>query len=795
MSSLKAVSIALLASLGLAGVHAADSITSDTYFYGQSPYVSAPTATGTGNWADAYVKAAAFVAQLSLDEKNNLTSGFTSTTNGCSGNIQSIPRLGFPGLCLQNAAAGVGATDFVNAYSSGIHVGASWNKDLAYQRAYYMGGEFRTKGVNIALGPVVGPLGRVAEGGRNWEGLANDPYLAGALVQPTVKGLQANGVAATTKHFIGNEQETHRLSQTWTGTDIESTSSNIDDKTIHELYLWPFQDAVKAGTGTIMSSYNRVNNSHMSQNSKALNGLLKTELGFQGFVMSDWYSQQSGVSSAMAGLDMAMPTALDLWGANMTLAIANGSIPLSRLDDMATRIMATWYQLGQDNSSYPEPGVGIPLNLQAAHKAVDARTPLAKPVLLQSAIEGHVLVKNTNAALPLSSPKLLSIFGYSAHSPATSNSDGNGLGTWALGFQSADVNEALSGFIDEAPLAEVSQIAINGTIISGGGSGANAPAYINAPFDALSQRAWEDGSSLMWDFESQDPYVEGASDACLVFVNAFSTEGADRPGLHDDYSDTLINNVADKCANTIVIIHNAGIRLVDQFIDHPNITALIFAHLPGQDSGRALTAILYGDVSPSGKLPYTVPKNESDFGNTLHPAVPEGIYAQFPQSDFTEGVYIDYRSFDKYNITPRYEFGYGLTYTSFSYSSLSITPTSSNTTHTTYPSGAIEEGGAIDLWDILYTVNITITNTGSVEAAEIAQLYISIPNGPVRVLRGFEKASIPVGQSKSVSFDLTRRDLSEWDTTAQQWALQTGSYAVAVGASSRDLRLEGSITI
>lgn len=183
------------------------------------------------------------------------------------------------------------------------------------------------------------------------------------------------------------------------------------------------------------------------------------------------------------------------------------------------------------------------MSLQTTHEIVDARSPLAKPVLLQSAIEGQVLVKNTNAALPLSSPKLLSVYGYSAHNPLVSNSDGNGLGAWALGLQSADPYAVWAGFIDEAPLAEVSQIAINGTIISGGGSGASTPAYINAPFDALTQRAWEDGSTVMWDFESQDPYVEAASDACLVFINALASEGVDRPGLHDDYSDILINNV------------------------------------------------------------------------------------------------------------------------------------------------------------------------------------------------------------------------------------------------------------
>ena len=175
-------------------------IESDTSFYGESdPVYPSPPGTGTGDWAAAYAKANAFVAQLSLDEKSNLTYGITSLTNGCSGNIPPITRLGFPGMCLQDAGNGVRGTDFVNGYPSALHIGASWNRNLANQRGVYMGNEFYRKGVNVALGPVVGPLGRVAEGGRNWEGFTNDPYLGGALVAETVRGIQSNGVITSTK--------------------------------------------------------------------------------------------------------------------------------------------------------------------------------------------------------------------------------------------------------------------------------------------------------------------------------------------------------------------------------------------------------------------------------------------------------------------------------------------------------------------------------------------------------------------------------------------------------------------
>lgn len=262
----------------------------------------------------------------------------------------------------------------------------------------------------------------------------------------------------------------------------------------------------------------------------------------------------------------------------------------------------------------------------------------------------------------------------------------------------------------------------------------------------------------------------------------------------DEFSDTLVNNVASNCSNTIVTIHNVGIRLVDQWIEHPNVTAVIFGHLPGQDSGRALVKLLYGVESFSGKLPYTVAKNESDY-IVYNSSAPEGIYANFPQSDFSEGVYIDYRDFDARNITPRFEFGFGLTYTTFEYSGLSSSVVSNASTAYLPPVTSIIQGGAASLWDTLATVQVTVMNNGTVAAMEVAQLYVGIPNGPVRQLRGFEKVNIPVGESVIVEFELTRRDLSEWSVVEQSWVLQQGSYGIWVGSSSRDLPLSGNLVI
>ncbi|OGM43505.1 hypothetical protein ABOM_008056 [Aspergillus bombycis] len=789
-------SVAVLAMLGLS--RSESNVADDTYFYGQSePVYPSPIGTGNGDWQVAYGRAAALVAQMTLEEKNNLTYGVPAP-NGCVGWIQPIPRLNFPGLCLQDAQNGVRITDFVNSYPSGIHVGA---RELAYKRAWHLGAEFKKKGVQVALGPAVGPLGRIPTGGRNWEGFSVDPYLAGAIGAETVKGTQRQGVITSVKHLIANEQERYRMpSISQANLSIEAVSSNVDDKTLHELYLWPFYDVLKAGAGNVMCSYQRINNSYACQNSKMMNGILKTELGFNGFVVSDWYGQHSGVASALAGLDMSMPYGASYdgesyWGSNFTEAISNGSVPVSRLDDMATRIIAAWYQMGQDRGS--NPGVGMPSNLSEPHVVVNALDPAAKPVIFDSAVEGHVLVKNVKNALPLQAPRMISVFGYDAKSPNQNMPDTAPVTAWEVGYESALIQMANAYNNMKTPsFPSIYQAALNGTLSVGGGSGASSGPYLSSPLDALQQRAYEDNTMLMWDIDcspSSTGLMSG-SDACLVFINAFASEGWDRPGIHDDYSDELVNRVADHCANTVVVIHNAGIRLVDQFVHHPNVTAIIFAHLPGQDSGRALVSLLYGDNNFSGKLPYTVAKNDTDYPVLHHSeAVPPD--GRFPQSNFTEGVYIDYRAFEAENITPQYEFGFGLSYTSFSFSDLSISNSPPHKSLAEYPSGAIEQGGAVDLWDTIATVTSTIHNTGPRSGAEVAQLYVRLPGGDFKQLRGFEKIQIAPGGSATVEFPLTRRDLSTWDVVAQKWLLQRGTYQVYVGSSSRNLPLTGSLRI
>ncbi|KAI8966260.1 glycoside hydrolase family 3 protein [Daldinia sp. FL1419] len=744
--------------------------------YAQSPLVvPSPSGKGAGRWADAYDSASGLVNRMTLEEKVNLTRGFTVGDNVCAGNTGTVPRLEWPGMCLHDAGNGVRATDLVNSYPSAIHVGASWDRNLTYQRAYYIGYEFKAKGINVLLGPNAGPLGRTPLGGRNWEGFSVDPYLSGQLNAETIIGHQDAGVIANIKHFIANEQETYR--RPYFG--VEAVSANIDDKTLHELYLWPFMDGVRAGVASVMCSYNRINGTYGCENSKLMNGVLKTELAFDGFVLLDWNAQHN-LQSANAGLDMLMPGG-GFWGDNLTEAVRNGSVSEDRVTDMATRILAAWYLVGQNGSNFPVPGIGMK-NLTLPHEQVDARTPESKPIILEGAIAGHVLVKNDGALPFRKNPTMLSVYGYDATVPDTKNTDT----LFQLGYtSSSEMAQAVLGTVNH-----FDQAAKGGTIVTGGRAAANSPAYIHDPLSAIQQRARIDGTWVNWDLTSPNPDVNAASDACLVFINAIATEGWDRDGLHDDFSDGLVLNVASKCSNTIVAIHAAGIRLVDQWIDHPNVTAAIIAHLPGQDSGEALVKLIYGEAEFSGKLPYTLARNESDYA-VYAPCGRGPSNTTNPQCDFTEGVYIDYRYFDENEITPRYEFGYGLSYTTFNYSSLSVEPLSI----TPEPKGTSTKSNDEALWATVAVVSTTITNSGERFGAEVAQLYLGIPNSPPKQLRGFEKVHLAPGESTEVIFELARRDLSIWDVVTQGWAVQAGHYDLYVGASSRDIRLTGSIAV
>ncbi|RCI15335.1 hypothetical protein L249_6563 [Ophiocordyceps polyrhachis-furcata BCC 54312] len=835
-----------------------------------SPWMD-PEADG---WAEAYAKARDFVSRLTLVEKVNLTTGTGWQSDNCVGNTGTIPRVGMHALCMQDSPLGIRFTDNNSAFPAGITAGATWSRKIWEERGRKMGAEAYGKGVDVLLGPVSGPIGRSPEAGRNSEGFGTDPCLQGRALASTSRGIQSSGVVACAKHFVVNEQEHFRQSgeaQSQGFNIKESLSSNLDDKTMHELYAWPFVDAVRAGVGAIMCSYNQVNNSYACQNSKLINGILKAEMGFQGFVMSDWQAQHSGVGSAAAGLDMSMPgdtifnSGVSFWGSNLTLAVLNGTVPAWRVDDMAMRIMAAYFKVGRTVGGQVKTNFNswtLDTNGWADFAAKADWTVVNKHVNVQAdhaafirecAAKGTVILKNTGS-LPLERPRFLAVVGEDAGP--------NPKGPNACPDRGCDA----------------------GTLGMLWGSGtANYP-YLVTPDSALRQQAAADGSryeSVLSNYEwEQTRAIVSQPDAtAIVFVNSDAGEGfivvdgnvGDRNNLtlwHD--GDDLVKKVASVNCNTIVVIHSVGAVLVTDWYSNPNITAIVWAGLPAQESGNSLVDILYGRASP-GRSPFTWGPTRESYGTDVLYVPNNGVNA--PQVDFKEGIFIDYRYFDKKAPrkgdagAPIFEFGYGLSWSTFSYANLKVErhgvpdmrPVPGKTTSApvlgkvsnkpgdyafpeglrhvplwiypwlnsssvgkeapaegeyglpstdSLPDGAKDgspqprlpssggQGGNEHLWDVLYTVTCVVTNTGNRTTDEVAQLYVSLggPDEPVRVLRGFERLE-GIAPGKSVEFraELTRRDVSNWDTASQNWVISPHPKRVWVGSSSRDLPLSADL--
>jgi len=765
--------------------------------YDSSPAVlPSPNATGYGGWESALAKAQAFVAQLTLEEKADMVTG---QPGPCTGNIVAIPRLGFQGLCLQDGPLSLRVADYASVFSAGVSVAATWDKAIMYERGKALGDEFKGKGAHIALLPVCGPLGRSAYSGRNWEGFSPDPYLSGVSMEETITGIQDAGVQATAKHFIGNEQETQRnptYNPNGTLTDViqESISANIDDRTMHELYLWPFANAVHAKVASVMCAYQRLNGSYACQNSKVQNGLLKGELGFQGYVQSDWGGTHSGVASIEGGLDMDMPGGLgqyglfpqagSFFGGNVTAAVVNGTVPISRIDDMIMRIMTPYYWLGQDQDFPTVDPSSADLNTFSPRKTWLREFNLTGPssrdvrgdhgsLIRKHGSAGTVLLKNTNNALPLKAPKSIAVFGN-------------------------DAGDDAQGFYNQVNFEY-------GTLTAGGGSGTGRLTYLITPLSAIQARAQKDNAlvqywlnnTLIVNSDVTTLWVPRTPDVCIVFLKTWAEEAADRQHLSVDWDgDEVVQSVASRCNNTVVVTHSSGINTLP-FADHPNVTAILAAHYPGQESGNSIVDLLYGDVNPSGKLPYTIALNGTDYNAPPTTAV-NTTGADDWQSWFTEKLEIDYRYFDAQDIPVRYEFGFGLSYTTFAISELKSTAIDDALTAAPAEQ-PIAPGGNPELWVAIYNVTLSLTNTGDVDGATVPQLYVGFPSStpsgtPPRQLRGFEKVFLTAGETQSVTFSLARRDLSYWDVISQQWLIPEGEFTLSAGFSSRDLHLNTTIT-
>ncbi|KAL3588031.1 hypothetical protein FPOAC2_13930 [Fusarium poae] len=741
------------------------------------PHTSARSAP---SWEDASEQARRFVAQLNMTEKIGIaTGGYRLNGPACVGTIGKVERLGFKGICFSDGPSGYARSDGSSVFSSGLTAAASWDKRLIYERAVAIGEEFRAKGSHVHLGPSCGPMGRSALGGRNWEGFGPDPYLSGVAMHASVSGIQSAGVQASSKHFIGNKQETHRTAVTNPdGTVVEALSSNIDERTLHELYLWPFADAVKAGTASVMCSYNRVNQTYSCANQHLLS-LLKDELAFPGYVVSDWFATHGTTDFANAGLDLEMPGPVSkeygasYFGDDLLDAIGDDNVTESRLTDMAERVLRPYFLLGQDKG-FPtlDPASNAALGVnQFGYK--NPPFPIT-PIPARDVRGDHAKIIRKLADI--------GVFGNGAPYPT--------IGSVYFDYENASISYEM------------------GTLDQGGGSGIVRHTDLIAPLDAIRERVRKQKGGRVQILLDHKEIIAGKfrsiypiPDVCLVFLKAFAAEGQDRQTLDLDWNATkVVESVASLCSNTVVVVNGPGIVLMP-WADNENVTAILSAHYPGEEIGNSIVDVLWGDTEPAGRLPYTIPKKLSDYGAPIYNLTKPATSPDAWSVDYTEGQLIDYRHFDAKNIESQYEFGFGLSYTTFEMSKKLTVDMATGIKAQVDESKGKAPGGWVDLWAQAATVTVKVHNTGKRDGYAVPQLYVSFPQDttpsgtPVRVLRGFEKVHVKAGETKKVVLPLQRRDLSFWDEAARQWVIPKGTFTFADGFSSRDLRAKTKMPV
>jgi beta-glucosidase len=711
----------------------------------RSDQAHAQTPAACAAWMDASkspdARAHALVAHMSIDDKITMVHQAQPiwAHYGAAGYIPGNANLCIPDLVLNDAGQGVGDQEAnTTAFPSGIAQASSWDPTLQRQLGKAIGHEAFDKGINVQLAPDVN-IARFPMNGRNSEAFGEDPFFSGQTAVAEIKGIQDNPVIATVKHYALNNHEVNRM----------TVSSDASDRTIHEIYTPAFEAAVKQGrTGSVMSSYNRINGMYASENGPMLNGILKTEFGFGGFVMSDWGGQHSTVAGALAGGDMEMDLAPGkYYGDALKQAVQAGQVPPARLDDMVLRITRTMFRIGIFEH---------PAATQPAAFSANVETPDDVALARKVAEEGTVLLKNAGNILPIAGQgKRIAVIGPAAGQAGAEQS----------------YNTGGSAHIPEA----------------------GPHPHVVAPLTGITQRASADGDVVTYaDGNSQADAIAAASaaDVAVVFVGDGESEGNDRPDLKLSSSkfctlfgcaavsadqDALITAVAGANPNTIVVLDTGGPMLMPWLAD---VKGVMQAWYPGQEDGNAIAALLFGDVNPSGKLPQTFPKAMADLPVKTQQQYPgvndsKGI----PRAAYSEGLQVGYRWYDKQGIEPLFPFGFGLSYTSFKIGGM----------HVEAASGLA--GGAI--------IGSAVKNTGARAGAEVVQLYVGMPaktGEPPKQLKSYQKVLLQPGERKTVTLKLDRRAFSYW-AGAGGWTVAKGCYTLMLGDSSRSIAAQKTVSV
>ncbi|GAC1372298.1 MAG: beta-glucosidase [Hymenobacter sp.] len=674
---------------------------------------------------------------------------------GAAGRTHAIARLGIPSLTLSDGPAGVRIdpirggdstkTYYATAFPVATLLASSWDTALVHKVGVAFGSEVRAFGIDVLLAPGMN-IHRNPLGGRNFEYYSEDPVVAGSMAAALVNGVESNGVGTSIKHFAVNNQEFNRM----------QLNSKVSERALREVYLKGFELAVKKSQPwTVMSSYNRVNGTYTSESRDLLTTLLRQEWGFKGLVMTDWYGGHDAVAQLQAGNDLLMPGTLTQAEA-LLAALKSGALTTAQLDANVTRVL----ELVLKSPTFK----GATFSSQPALKANAA-------VARTAAAEGMVLLRNEGGALPLAPAKKVALFGNASYQLI------------AGGTGSGDVNKAYTVSLAQG-LASAGY-AVDDAIGQAYGQ------YLKAEKAKLPKtRGLLDAAPVIGEMApdaARLPQQARNADVALVTLGRSAGEGGDRK-VDNDFTLSAAEQALLKAVATafhaqgkkVVVVLNVG-GVIETASWRSQADAILLAWQPGQEGGHAMADVLSGAVAPSGKLATTFPVAYTDVpfsGSFPGKELPGGtgktnsLMGKPSENTYEEGIYVGYRYYNTFKVKPAYEFGYGLSYTAFTYSNLKLS--------------AATLAGSL-------TATVTVTNSGRAAGKEAVQLYVSAPTDkldkPESELKAFAKTNLlQPGQSQTLRFTLTAADLASYDPTASAWVAAAGTYTVKAAASSRSVK-------
>ncbi|MBV1834586.1 beta-glucosidase family protein [Novacetimonas pomaceti] len=703
---------------------------------GMSPMAQARHRDGAAGPAD--TRAQDLLSRMTLQDKLSMV--FTIDGGGTMGNAPVPPGglgsaaylrtpAGLPPLQISDAGLGLRNPSHVRPHGqavglpSGLATASTWDPDMAHQGGAMIGSEAWRQGFNVLLAGGA-DLTRDPRGGRNFEYAGEDPLLTGRMVGATIAGIQSQHVISTLKHFAMNDLETSRMTM----------SADIDNAAMRESDLLGFEIAMETGhPGSVMCSYNRVNDIYACENPYLLTKVLKQDWKYPGFVMSDWGATHSSARSALAGLDQESSgddaDARPYFREILARDVKEGRVPASRVDDMARRIIRSMYDVGLvDHPPVMQPLDVVTDTLASQHDEE----------------EGAVLLKNRANLLPLDPNARIAVIGGHADVGVIS------------GGGSSQVDP-----IGAPPIG----------VVKGPGKKdwPGDPVYFpSSPFRMMQAEA--PSAHLTYDPGTNiTRAVEAArkADVAVVFATQFTYEGMDAANAMtlDDNQDALIAAVARANPRTVVVMET-GDPVLMPWLD--NVGAVMEAWFPGSGGGTAIARLLFGRVAPSGHLPMTFPASTAQLA---HPDI-AGVTAtnvfemQFHTDQelvYDEGSEVGYRWFDRTHAKPLFPFGYGLTYTTFSNDGLRVRHHSHDVTAT-----------------------FTVRNTGTRAGVDVPQIYVGLPDGGGRRLAGWQRVTLAPGESREVSVRLEPRMLAHFDVKHNRWDVPSGHYRVWLGSSATD---------